>query len=230
MTFSWTCPFCNQNATIQARDYSAEKHEFDRGNKHGRQVVYTSVIVCPNKECKEYTLTVSLHDQVQVGQKWKDQDTKKEWHLIPQSDAKVFPNYVPRAILDDYAEACAIRDQSPKAAATLARRCLQGMIRDFWGITKGRLIDEIELIQDKVDPATWTAIDAVRKIGNIGAHMEKDIDLIIEVEPKEADLLIGLIEILINDWYVVREERKKRMEAIVDAATAKQTAKKPKSA
>jgi len=34
------------------------------------------------------------------------------------------------------------------------------------------------------------AIDYVRQIGNIGAHMEKDIDQVIPVEPDEAQLLI----------------------------------------
>ena len=31
----------------------------------------------------------------------------------------------------------------------------------------------------------WQAIDAVRSIGNIGAHMEKDINLIVDVDPEE---------------------------------------------
>ena len=95
------------------------------------------------------------------------------------------------------------------------------MIRDFWGEKKDRLIEEIEAIKAKVDPLTWSAIDAVRKIGNIGAHMEKDINLIIDVDPQEAKLLLGLIENLINDWYIVREERRTRMEGIVGIAESK---------
>ena len=73
----------------------------------------------------------------------------------------------------------------------MSRRCLQGMIRDFWGVSKNRLVDEVEAIEEKMDPLTWQAIDAVRKIGNIGAHMEADINVIIEVEPREASLLIN---------------------------------------
>jgi hypothetical protein len=65
------------------------------------------------------------------------------------------------------------------------------MIRDFWGVSKNRLVDEVEAIEEKMDPLTWQAIDAVRKIGNIGAHMEADINVIIEVEPREASLLIN---------------------------------------
>lgn len=191
--------------------------------------MFSHVVACPNPECKEYTLTVTLHDHVSNGQnQWKDRPAKKSWNLIPQAAVKVFPDYIPKQIISDYEEATAIANLSPKASATLARRCIQGIIRDFWGIKKGRLVDEIEAIKDKVDPITWAAIDAIRKIGNIGAHMEKDINLIIDVEPEEAGLLIGLIESLINDWYIVREERKKRMEQIVVVA-AKKTEEKSNS-
>jgi hypothetical protein len=152
-------------------------------------------------------------------------DILDSWNLIPPSTAKVFPDYVPQPIRDDYVEACKIKDLSPKASATLSRRCLQGMIRDFWGINKARLVDEIDAIRDKVDTDTWAAIDAVRKIGNIGAHMEKDINVMVDVDPEEAQLLIGLIELLIKDWYITRYQRKERLRAIVQVRETKDTAK-----
>jgi hypothetical protein len=145
--------------------------------------------------------------------------------MIPSSEAVVFPDYVPKAILDDYSEACLIRDLSPKASATLSRRCLQGIIRDFWRVSKARLVDEIEAIKDKVDPLTWDAIDAVRHIGNIGAHMEKDINVMIDVDPQEAGLLIGLIETLIKDWYVLRHQRTEHLRAIVELSDDKKQLK-----
>jgi Domain of unknown function (DUF4145) len=147
------------------------------------------------------------------------------WNLIPPSSAKVFPDYVPQAIRDDYVEACKIRDLSPKASATLSRRCLQGMIRDFWKIVKARLIDEIEALEDKIDAQTWAAIDAVRKIGNIGAHMEKDINIMVDVDPNEAQVLIELIELLVKDWYVVRHDREERLKNIVKIKDQKDAAK-----
>jgi hypothetical protein len=61
---------------------------------------------------------------------------------------------------------------------------------------------------------TWEAIDSVRKIGNIGADVEADINLIIDVDPDEADLLIGLIETLLADWYIARHNREQRMAKI----------------
>ncbi|ENJ1753086.1 DUF4145 domain-containing protein [Vibrio parahaemolyticus] len=225
MAFSWLCPFCDRGATIIGENHKKSRIEFNLGNKYGYQAFKLEVITCPNPDCKEYTLSATVHDHQEINGRYQDLDAKRTWQLLPQSNARVFPDYVPKAILDDYQEACAIKGLSPKASATLARRCLQGMIRDFWSVKKGRLVDEIDSIKDRVDPMTWSAIDAIRKIGNIGAHMEKDINLIIDVEPQEASLLINLIETLINDWYVVREERKQRLEAIVGVADNKQQAK-----
>jgi hypothetical protein len=147
------------------------------------------------------------------------------WIRPIMPDIKELPDYIPSAIRQDYKEACLIRVTSPKASATLSRRCLQGMIRDFHGEKKDRLVDEINAIRDRVDPLTWQAIDALRRIGNIGAHMEKDVDLIIDVDPNEAQALIGLNEMLFKEWYINREERKKGLEAIIDAANTKQAAK-----
>lgn len=87
----------------------------------------------------------------------------------------------------------------------------------------GRLVDEIEQIKNKLDPITWDAIEAVRTLGNIGAHMEKDINVIVEVDPNEASLLIGLVETLLKEWYVAREERKIRMGAVIASAASKKS-------
>ena len=185
------------------------------------------VAVCPNPECGEYEIRAELYKAQLAYGFWQPKgDALAKWQLRPQSTARVFPSYIPAPILQDYAEACAIRDLSPKASATLARRCLQGIIRDFWSISKPRLVDEIEAIKSKTDPLTWQAIDAVRGVGNIGAHMEKDINLVIDVDPNEAALLIGLLEVLLRDWYVARHEREQQLNRIVAIGKAKSEAKK----
>jgi hypothetical protein len=144
------------------------------------------------------------------------------WRLRLQSSVKPLPDYIPIAIRQDYEEACLIASLSPKASATLARRCLQGIIRDFWDIRRNRLIDEVNALKGHIDATTWEAIDTVRSIGNIGAHMEKDISLIIDVEPEEAELLIRLIEVLLEEWYIRRYERETHMKSIIAVARAKQ--------
>jgi len=231
MKYSWQCPFCGRPTTITDWDLSEVQHDLLIRNKHGRKIAKSSFIVCPNPDCEEFIFSVSLQDASEYPIDGKLQplaygDEKKTWRLIPPSNAKVFPDYVPEPIRNDYTEACKIVNDSPKASATLSRRCLQGMIRGFWGISKPTLKQEIDAIKDKVDPLTWQAIDAVRTIGNIGAHMEKDINFIIDVEPGEAELLIGLIEWLIKDWYINGHEREKEMQRIVALGQVKNAAKK----
>lgn len=226
-TFNWKCPYCGHYTVIDIeKRYSSFRHEFDMENKFGFQVVNGHVIVCPNSNCREFTLSLSLHDHKNVSGQWKDQKAKQTWRLRPESIAKPYPDYIPDPLKQDYNEACLIVDKSPKASATLARRCLQGMIRDFWGVSKARLIDEIEGIKDKVDGDTWEAIDSLRKIGNIGAHMEKDINLIVDVDPDEAALLINLIETLFDEWYITRHDRQERMGKIKALASSKDQEKK----
>lgn len=100
------------------------------------------------------------------------------------------------------------------------------MIRDFWGITdKPTLKQEIDALENLIDPETWVAIDAVRQIGNIGAHMEKEVNLIIAVDAEEADLLIGLIETLFQDWYVARNNKQVRLAALRSLGEEKKAAR-----
>lgn len=58
--------------------------------------------------------------------------------------------------------------------------------------------------------------------------MEANIDLIVEVDPKEAEILIGLIETLVRDWYIARETRKKQLHKIKSIAQEKEDIKKQK--
>ncbi|MBU1355751.1 MAG: DUF4145 domain-containing protein [Candidatus Edwardsbacteria bacterium] len=194
-------------------------------NKLGKQVLKTIVIVCPNSNCREASITAYLGSYTDViggfGTKEKDEPPHSVWPLRPQAKIKIYPDYVPEVIIKDYQEACLIKNFSPKASATLSRRCLQGMIRGVWDVKKNRLVDEIDALKNKIDALSWEAIDSIRHIGNIGAHMEKDINLILEVEPKEAELLIGLIETLITEWYVNKHEREARMNKIIEVAKNK---------
>ena len=222
---TWRCPYCNQVATITGENVSSSVHAFDKNNKLGQLGLRTSVTVCPNSKCKEFTLTAALYKAEYDPRLELKGAALLTWSLRPQSAAKPFPSFIPAAILQDYQEACLIRDLSPKASATLSRRCLQGIIRDFWGIAKARLIDEVNELQGKIDGTTWSAIDAVRSIGNIGAHMEKDINIIVDVEPAEADLLLRLIEVLLEEWYIRRHEREQHMQKVISAAKAKANAK-----
>jgi len=60
--------------------------------------------------------------------------------------------------------------------------------------------------------------------------MEHDINLIVDVEPREAQLLIGLVETLFRDWYVGRHERDERMNALIQLAAEKSVDRKGEDA
>jgi hypothetical protein len=225
--FDWTCPFCGRDATLTDKATHTPQSYLELKNADGFRNFLASFVVCPNSKCKKFTLTAALFDAYQDGfGEWQTGKRLQRWDLIPGSKAKALPSYIPEAIKNDYSEACLILTLSPKASATLSRRCLQGMIRDFFGVSLPTLKSEIDAIKDKVDPLVWKSIEAVRKVGNIGAHMEKDINVIVDVEPNEAELLVGLIEFLIKDWYVARNNKEEHLKALIGVAEKKDEAKK----
>ena len=138
-------------------------------------------IQCSNMSCGKILI---------VGRFLKE---NKQFDILPRYVHKSYPDYIPKQIRDDYTEASDIIDLSPKAAATLFRRCLQGMIHDFWNIHEKNLNAEISKLKDKVSLPLWSAIDGLRKMGNIGAHMEHDVNLIVDIDTLEAQKLQKLI-------------------------------------
>jgi len=155
MAYEWTCPFCARDTTITDNDVQVEITEMRIKNVLGPQLLLSSFIVCPNPKCKKYTFELKLQgfEPYTEFDGFKHVEMRKmgvrhlDVRLVPPSSAKVFPDFIPAAVRSDYEEACAIRDLSPKASATLSRRCLQGMIRDFWNIKKPRLVEEIQELQ-----------------------------------------------------------------------------------
>lgn len=228
MAFNWVCPHCETKTTINSENFTSGEDILHINNYEGFRILENEWIVCPNSHCQKITLTLKLFNAEYKLGKWNKKEIIKQWRLLPNSYARQFPNYIPKPIINDYEEACAILETSPKASATLSRRCLQGIIRDFHGISKNRLVDEINAIKDIIDPLIWQSIDAVRKVGNIGAHMEKDINLIIDVDPKEAFLLKELIELLFVEWYIHRHEREVKLKSIINISTIKEEEKKRK--
>lgn len=249
--FTWKCPYCEMQQIITEYHHYASIDELDLeptndGGDNRLCGIYEK-IKCANPKCNHISIysTIYLEEfrMVQISSTSKTRrlvETKKvlEKRLIPYSEARIIPSFIPKPIADDYLEACLIKDLSPKASATLIRRCLQGMIRDFCGISKNRLLDEICELRKQVEENTAPreisiesveAIDATRKIGNIGAHMEKDVNIIIDVEPNEAQSLIELVEILIEDWYIARENRKHRFSKPIEIKENKETMKQTKN-
>lgn len=233
--WQWTCAFCNLPQIRTSKNTHYEFRKFYIGkNKFGDTGASILTIACQNPDCQEVTFNVGMSHTKYHNHNPYEGDLIQNFKLRPDSYSKIQPEYIPLPLRTDYYEACKIRDLSPKASATLSRRCIQGMIRDFCGITKNTLDLEIRELNTALDAGkapqgvtteTVAAIDHVRQIGNIGAHMEKDINLIIDIDPEEASMLIELIEMLFDEWYVAREARTQRLSKLKSLADEKKAQK-----
>lgn len=211
---NFRCPFCNEIVAITPATEANESIFFSE-----KSIAYYGFVPGRNSYPKDL-LKLIMHKcpacgkiSVQtygLGSQYKDVTT----YVYPKSKAIQFPDYVPQQIREDYQEAYAIFHLSPKASATLSRRCLQGMIRDFFNVHDNTLNDEINDISDQVTPTIKQVLHSVRQIGNIGAHMEKDVNLILEISDGEAEKLLKLIELLIKNWYINRHDAETLMEDI----------------
>jgi len=234
---NWTCPHCARAQTVTEARISQSCTSLGVGETCiGTPAIERMAIVCANPDCRQLTLWIRIGADDGKTQGWRIDPRRVlfEEQIIPRGSSKPQPEFIPAPLREDYAEACLIRDLSPKASATLTRRCLQGIIRDFTGIAKSRLIDEISVLKAAVEDGTADravteetvkAIDHVRSLGNIGAHMEKDIDVIVPVEPGEAQAMIELIEMLFDEWYGARERRQQRLSRIEQIKAAKEAIK-----
>lgn len=61
----------------------------------------------------------------------------------------------------------------------------------------------------------------IREMGNIGAHMKEDVNIIIDVRPEEAQALIEIIEVLFGEAYIMKEKRKQHIEKLNNTAKMK---------
>lgn len=212
----YICPFCNSQVSITDETQRIECVKFNYGHYqwNDKSPEYFN-------EFKIYKRCCPTCNEVSFYAEGLGNLSGLNIPLYPTSLAKQYPDYIPYAIREDYEEAYSILSLSSKASATLSRRCLQGMIRDFWKVKPGKLFDEINDIKDKVSPAQWKAIDSLRSLGNIGVHMEKDVNEIIEIDDGEAEKLIKLIELLMEKWYIARHDEEELLNDIVEIRNEK---------
>jgi len=212
---AWKCPGCGLTCELprdrieDAVVYAGEENSF------GSRAFRLRRIICPNHACRQLQVSVSMHLLWQDGPNVRaEPEPMHAWPILPEAGIRALPKSVPVEVAQEYTQARKLIPISRSAAATFARRCLQAMIRDFWGIKKNFLSEEVNALQEKVDPETWQAIDSVRQIGQVARHLEKGVNLIQEGDADEADMLLRLVDYLIDDWYVAREKRMERLATI----------------
>jgi len=219
------CPFCNRLVVDTDGIFSITHINFDKvmGNVSREYHHLDSTfepdisiesIKCPNCQNTSYKAINHIPDSLGTV------------NIHPFSTAKKYPEYIPENLRNDYEEAHAIKRLSPKASATLARRCLQGILRDFYGAKGSNLYQEIESVKNDVSTKEFEVLNSVRQIGNIGAHLEKDVNLIIEVTENDAESLIKLLEHLFKTTYIDKHEKDLLFSQIIDSNDAKQNQRK----
>lgn len=229
------CLYCGHAFTVMASNMNSAAVPFLEPPARATRAVVLTVVRCPRAECHREMVTVELQPfgaRILPGGSMAGPEGGRKWFLIPPSSARVFPDYVPEAIRQDYSEACAILSLSPKASATLARRCVQGMIRDFWGIKNQRtLADEIRECETKslLEGPVIRGLTSLRRVANIGAHMEQDVNMIVDVEPREAELLLKFVELLLTEWYVRRHDRDELLREMDELGETKAPGRKPEA-
>ncbi len=233
---NWQCPYCGIFQILQYGENlkTTEECNLTSMSKYNEISVRLFSISCLN--CKELTLNIDLEKKIypkpnlyrkgimdfDSGPYFKN---LKSWSLMPDSRAKPQPDYLPKNVIENYNEACKIADSSPRASAILSRRCLEVMIKDFCKVEgSGTLFEKIEEVRKKsieiqeITEESIDAIDHIRKQGNIAAHIQKPTNLLIDnVSKKDSDLLIELLEMLFQEWYIARYRRKERLAKITKA-------------
>jgi hypothetical protein len=245
MAFNWSCPHCGQSVTMSDEDVAHSHAGLEIGTAARDEIIRLDwrAYKCPNPQCHQFTLDIAAGFGMWVNSPSRGRSVMPvlndgrpvrpvgigDFRFSPRV-AKPLSTHLNASVREDYEEACLIKDLSPKASATLCRRALQGMIRDFWGVSKPNLFEELKAIEHQCDPALYNAMSGLRSIGNIGAHPERDINLIIEVDEGEVDSLIGLLQVLDKEWYVARAERAARLAIVMGIGAAKALAKSPSAA
>jgi hypothetical protein len=123
-----------------------------------------------------------------------------------ESNRTPCPKEVPSEFAEDYTEATLVLTDSPKASAALSRRCLQNILRECVKVKHQDLSREIQEVIDQRHLPTpiLDSLDAVRNIGNFGAHPIKSTSTgeIVPVESGEAEWCLDVLEALFDYYFV----------------------------
>ena len=126
------------------------------------------------------------------------------------------PNEVPPEIAQDYQEAAAVLNLSPKANAALSRRCLQAVLREAGKTTQKDLAKQIDEVLPRLPRLIADAVDYIRNVGNFAAHpiKSKSTGEIVDVEPGEAEWNLEVLDLLFDHYYVQPARAKQAREAL----------------
>ena len=138
---------------------------------------------------------------------WRDGAKRNRSFLVyPKGGARPVPPEVALPYRQDFNEACAILNDSPKSSAAISRQCLQLLFKTESRTAANDLAGEIdELLDSKVLPSYLAeSLDAIRKICDFTAHPIKSTNpgTIVDASPGEAEWLVDVLEGLFDFYFV----------------------------
>ncbi len=130
----------------------------------------------------------------------------------------ILPSEVPEKYRTDFREAEKLLPISPRASAIMSRRLLQVLLQDVGGYSQRELADQIAAAESaRVLPSyVLEELNYVRIVGNFGAHQikSKETGIVFDVEPGEAEALLGVFKDLFDFFFVKPAERLDRKDVI----------------
>jgi hypothetical protein len=182
---------------------------------------------CPNLDCKRLIIQGVYKRYRYEGGK-PIVIRKLEWLVLPRRpmrhiDPVVLPQYA-----NDYKQAAAILEDSPKASAALSRRILGDLLQDYGGHKQFKLSGRIDaFIKESKNPRSLREnLHYLREIADFGAHTQKYevTGAIIDVEPVEAEWCLDVIDWLF-DYYIIDPKRDEEVRLAFDEKLSKSNRK-----
>lgn len=171
---------------------------------------------CPS--CGEVLLAIQKAHLILRDKKLRLGKVYKTEVVYPIPAATIPLNYLPESIRQDYVEALRNISNSPQSVAIIVRRMLESILCDAFEIKKYNLKDAIRVFKKRAGIPLYLAeaLDAIRFIGNFGAHASKDQNTgkVLKVDREEALWLLELMENLLDFTYVQPQKQKERVHAL----------------
>jgi len=204
------CPHCN----VEIRPI---EHTSNLGSdKHGIWAIQK--LDCPNDDCgRSFFFLLFTKSVLAADGSSRNQTTSILAHPKKSSHSPLAAD-VPKSYADEYDEACAVLEESPKASAALSRRLLQTLLREEAKVKPADLSNEIDEVLGKNSLPSRLAesIDAIRNIGNFATHpiKSKNSTEIVPVEPGEAEWTLDVLESLFDFYFVQPALLKRKKDAL----------------
>lgn len=207
------CPHCNKSVHFKdaegyclfpedelLRPYNTKMMVTGWGGTSGKHITI-NVSRCPS--CQRPVISLDIEDDGKVTTRL----------AFPFTSSRRAPCEVPEDIAKDFNESAMVLPYSENASAALSRRCLERMLSDK-GYSKSKLSGKVEEALKGLPSDLRLQLDAVREVGNFGAHPIKDENSgsIVEVEPMEAEFILTVLEQLFDYYYVLPKKSRKTID------------------